>query len=84
MSNLYSIYDTGAQDTALVFLASNDTIARRMVMSMAVPGEDFFDHAEDFSLYKLGEMDERDLLPCDRPEFVNLLSTIISYRENEL
>ena len=50
---LYTIYDSGAEDSAPPFCAVNDRIAKRQVIRMLVNN----DMPEDYKLYKIGIFD---------------------------
>lgn len=59
--NIYSIYDSKAEAYLQPFFAKNHAVAMRMLENATRdPSSDFHNHSEDYTLFCVGEWDERD------------------------
>jgi hypothetical protein len=79
----YAIYDKKAKSHVLIYSASSDAIASRMILSFAAPGSDLFDYAEDFELYSLCDFDNDtgEVGPSHRVYIINVSDVISNYQQ---
>ena len=58
-TNIYSVYDSKAACFMPPFFLHNDSLAQRaMLGALMEESHQFYKHAEDFTLYKLGVFDD--------------------------
>ena len=83
---MYSVFDSKAEQFTPPFSAGNDALAVRVFSgACSEPTHDFHRHAEDFTLFKVGEFDQEKgvIVPCS-PESIVTAIVVVSQIANQM